>query len=140
MLESFFKDNEARDGVDDLTQGEADIMTDLLKKKDASGTKHESKPHLPSVKDVKPPPNFDKMSWHEVRTYVEAGLARGDVDPYPTRYPEHLKWTIPQDCYRCLEMKLKRHLGQAQEESLSVGRIHKCIGLVSSGRGSDRSD
>ena len=97
VLESFFKDHEARDGVDDLIQRETDLMTDLLRRKDASGMKHEPKPQLPSLKDVTPPPSFHKMSWHEVRNYVETGYARGDVDPYPRHYPEHLKWTVHQE-------------------------------------------
>ena len=90
VLQAFFQDDEPRTGFQDILAQENTIMRELL------GSRiNKTDIHLPAVKDVQvvAPPLFMGMSWHEVRTYVEAGISRGATDPYPVGHPEHLKWT-----------------------------------------------
>ena len=47
---------------------------------------------FPSVESVVPPPDFNSLSWHQVRTYIEEGYAAGKQDPYPRNYSPHLRW------------------------------------------------
>ena len=54
-------------------------------------------PALPALETVVPPPDFKDMSWHQVRTYIEAGYEAGKSDPYPMNYPAHLKWVSEEE-------------------------------------------
>ena len=90
VLQAFFQEDEPRTGFQDILAQENTIMQELL------GYKiQKAEIHLPAVKDVQivAPPQFMDMSWHEVRTYVDAEFARGATDPYPVGHPDHLKWT-----------------------------------------------
>ena len=90
VLQAFFQDDEPRTGFQDILAPENTIMRKLL------GSRiNKTDIHLPAVKDVQvvAPPQIMGMSWHEVRTYVEAGFGRGATVPYPVGHPEHLKWT-----------------------------------------------
>ena len=89
VLEGFFKDGDARADFDDFLDIEAELMLQCL------GTK--TIPALPALETVVPPPDFKDMSWHQVRTYIEAGYEAGKPDPYPRNYPAHLKWVSEEE-------------------------------------------
>ena len=79
VLEGFFKDGDARVDFDHFLDIESELMMECL------GTK--TIPALPALETVVPPPDFKDVSWHQVRTYIEAGYEAGKPDPYPRNYP-----------------------------------------------------
>ena len=52
---------------------------------------------LHALETVVPPPDFKDTSWHQVRTYIEAGYEAGKSDPYPRKYPARLKWVSEEE-------------------------------------------
>ena len=98
VLENFFKDGDARVDFDHYLDIESEMMRECL------GTK--AIPALPALETVVPPPDFNDMSWHQVRMYVEAGYEAGKSDPYPRNYPAHLKWVSEDEQARINALKV----------------------------------
>ena len=89
MLSAFFKDGEPRPGLNELLVREAELMKQYIL--DTPQTK------LPSLNAVSPPPDFNEMTWHQVRTLIETGYEAGLRDPYPRNYPKHLRWVSQEE-------------------------------------------
>ena len=89
VLESFFKEGEARADFDHYLDIEAELIQECIS----------TKPDdiLPALETVIPPPDFNDMTWHQVRTYIEAGYEAGQSNPYPRNYPTNLKWLSEEE-------------------------------------------
>ena len=93
ILRNFFQEGEPRANFEEIVGKEVDMMRKFMQSATNKRNAKDAMPPLPEVNEVQPPPNFKDMSWREVRDYIEKGHEEGLADPYPSQYPEHLKWS-----------------------------------------------
>ena len=93
ILQSFFQQGEPRVDFEQVIEKEANMMKEYMQTSTNVRNAKDVVPQLPELEKVQQPPNFGNMSWQQVREYIEKGHQSGSTDPYPAKYPEHLKWS-----------------------------------------------